>query len=83
MSDHFREECQHGLVYRQCRCPSADKKITIVSCDLMPQDHENYVKGWLKHQEAINMLVDFLGTLPVPHPDRAGILRSIEVLRTA
>ena len=28
---HFREECEHGKVGAQCRCPGKDK-VTLVSC---------------------------------------------------
>lgn len=29
---HFIEKCKHGKIMAQCRCPSPDKTINIVSC---------------------------------------------------
>ncbi len=31
---HFIEQCRHGKVYSQCRCPSPSKSIKRVSCEL-------------------------------------------------
>lgn len=29
---HFVEQCEHGTVYAQCRCPSPDKTVRRVQC---------------------------------------------------
>ena len=29
---HFQEQCEHGTVYAQCRCPSPEKTIRRVPC---------------------------------------------------
>ena len=43
---HFREECPHGIVVRQCRCPSDNKSVRIVSCPSIcvegQAEHESY-----------------------------------------
>lgn len=31
MSVHYREECEHGTIKTQCRCPG-DKEVRLVSC---------------------------------------------------
>jgi hypothetical protein len=38
---HFREVCiEHGLVVRQCRCPSPSKTVRSVPCPI-PDVHES------------------------------------------
>lgn len=32
MSGHFINRCKHGVVQSQCRCPSPNKRVTIVAC---------------------------------------------------
>ena len=29
---HFMEQCKHGIVYAQCRCPSPEKTVRRVPC---------------------------------------------------
>lgn len=29
---HFRNECKHGVVVNQCRCPGPNKTVTVVPC---------------------------------------------------
>lgn len=36
---HYREECEHGIVVGQCRCPSRDKAVHLVSCSDI-RDHD-------------------------------------------
>lgn len=31
--NHVRQECTHGFLYGQCRCPIVGKTVKIVSCD--------------------------------------------------
>lgn len=32
MSGHYKEECVHGTMGGQCRCPSKDKAVRIIPC---------------------------------------------------
>lgn len=36
---HFKEECKHGILIRQCKCPSREKAVRVVACP-NPDEHE-------------------------------------------
>lgn len=38
--NHFRDECKHGKLMDQCRCPSPDKEVRIVPCPASCQEEE-------------------------------------------
>jgi hypothetical protein len=37
---HIRKQCEHGIVVAECRCPSTNKAVQIVSCPASCQDKE-------------------------------------------
>jgi len=42
---HYVEQCEHGVVVAQCRCPSKDRPVNIVACpQTCPDRHQGEIK---------------------------------------
>ena len=41
---HRREECEHGFLYVQCRCPGNRENITTVPCEKITNHDQKLAK---------------------------------------
>jgi hypothetical protein len=79
---HFIEQCEHGLVGAQCRCPDPNKEIKVVDCCLISRHSEKLRNQNIEKLPVTNLTKEYLRThviVPTPPVEPFDSVREITI----